>query len=756
MLRAWPRILTFASPVLLAAMGFLLAVVVDSPLPEGPRFRAGAALLFVYGSQRADLRERYRAAAESWADGLARFRGVRPKVVADSDLTCEDRREATLVLLGRPELNSAVREVVDRLPVRFLPDGFVFGGREYRKSDHVLRVAVASPWHPERMLLVIAGATPDAPLGALSFGFGRQDYAVAEGGRVLRYGRLRQGRFDPATDVDLEREREGFRAGGGLVTTPHVEIYFPRPGINPVKVQRQAGDIEERLARARRNLGREVELCVRYQLYPSVEVKGRLSDSVALAHRDGDSRTVHAVFAEEENGIEEALELGFLVDEALGHSAMPHLARGLERVLSGSDGLLVASRLVHQGFEPDLDQVEALPEAIYEPFAASWVSFLRERLGREGFLALYGGERAVDLSGLSRQWRSGLALEARANEARFAAEAAASRAAYRLPGLQKGFNYAYSNDRESGYATERSQRSLAALAKLGANAIALVPYGFSSPSRLTEIRRAGKSLFTESDQSLRVAVRQARSLGLTVLLKPQIWVSADVWPSDIDFAAEGDWERWFRSYEDWILPYALAAEELRVDLFCVGTELTQAALEYPDRFRKLIARIRRIYRGPLTYAANWHQEFEQVSFWDTLDLIGLNNYYPLAQSPLADEKALAMGAAEIASRVEAVAEREGKRVVFTEVGFPSLGSAGLSASAGEKLEREPGLARQALLYRITFETYWSRPWFAGLYWWKWFSDPANAGPGGDPWTPRGKPAEAVVSRWFHRAAVPPR
>jgi len=576
-------------------------------------------------------------------------------------------------------------------------------------------------------------------------------YTVSAGGRVLRYGKLRHGRMDPSADIDLERERESFWAGLAAITTPHFEISFPYPGIRESEVLRQGERLEERFARACRSLGREVDLRVRYRLYPSIEIKGRLVDSVALAAADRGSRSVDAVLAPGENGIDAAREMGFLIEEALGPSRLPHLARGLELALAGPEGLVAASRLFYQGFEPDLERLEALPDAVYEPFAASWVSFLRERLGLEGFLALYRGETAL-LSGLSREWRSALALEAQARETRFAAEAAASRAAYRIPGFQKGVNYAYSNDRENGYATDRSRRSLAALDRLGANAIALVPYGFSSPARLSEIRRAGKSLSTESDESLRVAVRQARALRLGVLLKPQIWVGADLWPSSIDFTTDGDWERWFRSYEDWILPYALAAEELRVDLFCVGTELTHAALEHPQRFRKLIDRIRRIYQGPLTYAANWHQEFEQVGFWDAVDFIGLDNYYPLAESPLAEERELRAGATAVAARVEAVAARESRPVLFTEVGFPSLRSAGLSASAAKNLERQPDLERQALLYRITMETYWSRPWFAGLYWWKWFSDPANAGPAGDLWTPRGKPAQAVLSDWFGRAA----
>jgi hypothetical protein len=754
-MRAMPlrgsRLRIGASLALLAGASGLLSGALDSRLlePSTSRGRAWAVapLILVHGRNAPE----HRRAAETWAAGAARFLASRPEVVADGDLTLEDRRRATLVLLGRPEVNSVVGELLGRIPARFTPEGFTFGGREYHQPDDVLRLSLSSPWHRQRPLLFVIGARPEPPLVGAALRWAGPRYAIERAGRTLRYGRLRHDRIDPLSDIDLEGERKSWQSVLGQIATPHFEIHFPPASLEESEVRRQAQRLEERFTRARLSLGLEVELCVRQQLYPSIEIKGRQTDSVALAHLDGESRTVHAVLSAEDNGLDQARELAFLLEEALGPPASPHLARGLERLLAEGEDGLSASRLLYQGFEPDLDQLARLPAEIYEPLAAGWVRFLLERLGEERFFDLYRGEGSADLVTLKREWRGQLELESRANLSRFTAEAAASRAAYRSPGWQQGFNYAYSNDRESGYATGRSRRSLGALRRLGANAVALVPYGFTRPFELTEIRRAGTSPFAESDESLRVAVRQARALGLLVQLKPQIWLSAEVWPSNIDFATEADWERWFRSYQDWILPYAVLAEELRVDLFAVGTELTHAALKQPERFRELIARVRRIYHGPLTYAANWHDEFERVSFWDALDVMGLNNYFPLAEDPAAGESELRAGAVEVAERVEAVARREGKRVVFTEVGFPSVRAAGLSAVGGRGLEREPDLKRQALLYEITFRTYWGRPWFSGLYWWKWFSDPANAGPAGDPWTPRGKPAEAVVSAWFRKA-----
>jgi hypothetical protein len=45
-------------------------------------------------------------------------------------------------------------------------------------------------------------------------------------------------------------------------------------------------------------------------------------------------------------------------------------------------------------------------------------------------------------------------------------------------------------------------------------------------------------------------------------------------------------------------------------------------------WRTLIRKVRAVYSGRLTYAANFDQ-YQEVGFWDALDLIGINAYFPL-------------------------------------------------------------------------------------------------------------------------------
>ena len=76
------------------------------------------------------------------------------------------------------------------------------------------------------------------------------------------------------------------------------------------------------------------------------------------------------------------------------------------------------------------------------------------------------------------------------------------------------------------------------------------------------------------------------------------------------------------------------AQAQGVELMCVGTELT-SSVRYEARWREVIARVRSVYEGPLTYAANWHDEYLDIKFWDALDYAGLDPYFPLSDKEVA-------------------------------------------------------------------------------------------------------------------------
>ena len=106
-----------------------------------------------------------------------------------------------------------------------------------------------------------------------------------------------------------------------------------------------------------------------------------------------------------------------------------------------------------------------------------------------------------------------------------------------------------------------------------------------------------------------------------------------------------------------------------------------------------MAQARRSYSGRLTYAANFDQ-YDAVAFWDELDLIGINAYFPLRGWELpglagADlEGQLSAGWRRVLSGIDGFRRRRGlagRQVLFTEIGYVARTNATLKPWGGDRL-----------------------------------------------------------------------
>jgi hypothetical protein len=289
--------------------------------------------------------------------------------------------------------------------------------------------------------------------------------------------------------------------------------------------------------------------------------------------------------------------------------------------------------------------------------------------------------------------------------------------------------------------------------------IALGPFGWQEDVKDTSIFVHGdRGFWGERDSGVVDLTAGAHRRGMRVMLKPQIWVTRGGTPGDIDPGSPERWNSWFSAYRRFLLHYAFLAERAHIDLLCVGAELRNAALHHPDRWREMIAEVRRIYSGPLTYAANWSGEVEGVAFWDQLDFVGIQAYYPLTTAASPQVDALMRGYAPVAASLERVSARHRRPVLFTEVGWKSTtNGAERPWEWTEHLSDDRArlsLDTQANAYEAFFRTFWGRPWFAGAYIWKWYAPHHRAGgPEDMDFTPQNKPAEAVLARGFGSAGA---
>jgi len=323
--------------------------------------------------------------------------------------------------------------------------------------------------------------------------------------------------------------------------------------------------------------------------------------------------------------------------------------------------------------------------------------------------------------------------------------------------FQRGVNYAHVHRRGMGYGSARSARELDSLRSIGVDCIAITPFGYqegATSDRIVgydgkEVEQFDRSL---TDTDLLAEIDSAHVRGIHVMLKPQIWShdfwNGGEWHGTIHQNSPAEHERWWRCYRAFVLHYAGVAERGRADLYCIGTELVMISTAYPEEWRALIADVRNVYRGKLTYAAHWDREWDSVAFWDDLDFIGINAYFPLDVPSGADLGQLVAAWKPHLERIERFVGSHPRPVLFTEVGYRPVKETFREPWRYSGGEPDPGA--QALAYEALFRALQGRSWFAGIYLWKTFTDPTRAMYDGEDtgFTFRGRPAERIVRHWY--------
>jgi hypothetical protein len=274
---------------------------------------------------------------------------------------------------------------------------------------------------------------------------------------------------------------------------------------------------------------------------------------------------------------------------------------------------------------------------------------------------------------------------------------------------------------------------------------------YQTPSIQGEFSRKDSARYMNSWGEIK---RQSAAYGFKIHLKPHIWLMSTgngKWRSDIAMATEADWGLWFEQYESQILAYARLATAIEADLFCIGTELQQTALQQPDRWRDLIRKIKVIYSGPLTYAANWNAEVEEVSFWKELDYIGVQAYFPLADRSNPSLSTLEKGWQKHIQLLEKLHKQYDRPILFTEMGYKSTPDAAKAPWAwntmGNRFYKKISHEAQVNCYQAFFNTVWQEEWMAGVLIWEWQSRGQGSGQN-TAFTLEGKPALNIVAKGF--------
>lgn len=273
------------------------------------------------------------------------------------------------------------------------------------------------------------------------------------------------------------------------------------------------------------------------------------------------------------------------------------------------------------------------------------------------------------------------------------------------------------------------------LVSLGSTSIAVAFPVYQDGATATDVHVGGG---TPPAARLERLIQMAHERGLRVMLRPLI--------DQTSLTPTGDWrgslrpasvERWFDSYLGLLLGYARLGAQTHTEVLDIGTELT--SLEpWNAQWMRIISSLRTVYPGQLTYSMNW--DGTPHAFWQALDFIGVDAYFPLTAP---DHASVTDLQAAWQPWLDGLRSRAaGKQLVVTEVGVLPLTN-GFRDPWRWEMTGPPDYEAQARYYRSACDAARSLGATA-LYWWDVRPDTVD-----DGFDPLGRPAEQQVGDCFH-------
>ncbi|MBQ4802884.1 glycoside hydrolase [Aquimarina sp. MMG015] len=296
---------------------------------------------------------------------------------------------------------------------------------------------------------------------------------------------------------------------------------------------------------------------------------------------------------------------------------------------------------------------------------------------------------------------------------------------------------------------EINETNIDPVVKVNANWAAVMPFGFvknlKEPSVVFNTER---QWWGERADGAERTIELLNQKGIKVMLKPQIWVWRGEFTGNISMDSEEDWKTLESSYEGFIMLYAKLAQKLNVPILCIGTELHTFVQKRPEYWKQLIQKVRSVYEGRLTYAENWDQ-FANAPFWNQLDYIGVDAYFPVSESKTPSVEEMREGWQKHKNKIIALQRTIEKPVLFTEFGYRSIHYTGKEPWASDRVKGNVDLKAQNNALTALYEEFWKEQWFAGGFLWKWYHDHDKVGgEDNNRFTIQNKPSEKLIQTLY--------
>jgi hypothetical protein len=217
----------------------------------------------------------------------------------------------------------------------------------------------------------------------------------------------------------------------------------------------------------------------------------------------------------------------------------------------------------------------------------------------------------------------------------------------------------------------------------------------------------------------------AHALGFHIFVTPLVNVHGpNSWAGSIHFATYEEEQQWFESYWQMLKPYVKAAEQEGVEQFAIGTEeemLQNNARDEP-LWNNLIANIRTVFSGTLTYDTNW-SDLGTPPTWmlnPELKMIGVSGYISLVDTPMRVDptQITALWKEKAEPQLNYFASMLNKPIFLSEVGFRDTSDA-LYHVWNPKSDDPSDPEEQAAACDAVLATSMANPHILGTFFWGW-------------------------------------
>ncbi|MBK6731369.1 MAG: hypothetical protein IPG60_10555 [Bacteroidetes bacterium] len=667
-----------------------------------------------------------------------------------------------LYLIGTTQHLTTLKNLQHSIPFQIVLHGFEFDHKVYTDNNDLLKISLYPNPQNNKMPATIITGNDDEVLAEYirnglkdNYGYFFWDswgYQIYRNNKRIVLGYFSDNKTTP-WKIDKKLHWEFDYTGKEIGSNAYCKFIDHNSIITSTQLDSITTYIERNMQAIENFAGKKITTTFNYHLYPSTEIKGLMLNNTDQSNVDFNTRDVHAVYEKEFNENYSGSEMLLATRDLFGKAQVQCLETGVATMFNSKwcehGYKFWTMKLYRSGNMPALNQIlsnesfNTQSPYLMDCTAALFIEFVVENEGKENFISNFNSYSSDALLQLEKSWKK--FLEKQSENFPSTQETIGYNSTEKI----KGFNFAHEGYQIfNGYLGSSADQSLVELQSLGTNAISIIPYGFLQEMNTPAPFRYARGAGSENDESVIKCAYVANQLGMSAMLKPQLWTWKG-WTGDLEMSNEEDWQQFFTYYYDWIIHYAFIAELYHFDFFCIGVEFKTATLSHEQEWRDLFTQVRALYSGKITYAANWGDEFENVTFWDQLDYISVNSYYPLSDKKEVSDAELKLNFELILDKLEVVQKKYNKPLLITEIGFKSIDYPWIEPHADND-EQNYNEVSQRRCYEAMFEALQDEYWVSGLYIWQWpsYMDFVKEYPKG--FTPCDKEAEAVIKKYYSK------